>query len=82
MQSMDEISELSDNNKLLDSIRKKILNESHIKNCTISVFCDSESVIIQGSVGTYYQKQCAQEIVRMVFDNKVQLTIKNELRVS
>jgi osmotically-inducible protein OsmY len=53
-----------------------ILDSPHLKGCTVHVELRAGCVVLHGQVGSYYQKQIAQEVARVVegvdhIDNRV-----------
>lgn len=72
--------------KVMEVVHEAISREPHVQNCQIVVSYENGSLVIEGDVGTYYQKQCAQEAVRHAIDGGklpyLRLTVRNELRVS
>jgi osmotically-inducible protein OsmY len=66
-------------------VRAEIESEPIIRRCQIAVECEKGMVLLLGQVGTFYQKQVAQEAARRVIDKKIPylaLTVQNDLRVS
>lgn len=75
--------------KVMDAVQSELLSEPHVRAgvecCKIIVSYDDGDLIIEGEVGTYYQKQMAQEAVRRAINGSkipyLALTVRNELRV-
>lgn len=68
--------------KVMEAVQKELLR---VQCCKIIVSYDDGDLIIQGDVGTYYQKQMAQEAVRRAITGAaipyLALTVRNELKV-
>jgi len=65
-----------------------LLREPHVRSrvkcCEIIVSYEEGSLIIEGDVDTYYQKQVAQEAVLRVISGSIPylaLMVRNELKV-
>lgn len=75
--------------KVMEAVQKELLRDPYVQTraqcCKIIVSYDDGSLIIRGDVGTYYQKQMAQEAVRRVINGTavpyLALTVRNELKV-
>jgi osmotically-inducible protein OsmY len=64
---------------LHDRIDSAIHGNPHLAGCALHVELRRERIVLQGVVGSYYQKQVAQEVVRLVdgvkqIDNQLQVT--------
>ena len=51
---------------LTDRLDSVMLGNPHLHGCTLRVEVSGGQIVLQGVVGSYYQKQIAQEVARLV----------------
>jgi osmotically-inducible protein OsmY len=51
---------------LTDRVDSAILGNPHLKGCSLQVELRGSRIVLRGTVGSYYQKQIAQEVARVV----------------
>ncbi len=59
-------------------LRAAILRNSHLADKNLSIELQDREIVLKGVVGSYYQKQLAQEAIRGLSGNS---PIRNELDV-
>ncbi len=64
---------------LLDSVRGALSNSHYLSPRQVQIETCGSNVRLEGTVGSFYQKQMAQELVRRVDGVE---TVENQLQVS
>ena len=64
---------------LSQQIQNVVIHHPHLNNCRMQVKSESGRVTLQGSVGSFFEKQMAQEALRKIEGVK---TIENQLEVT
>lgn len=67
---------------MLKKIQEAIWANSHVRHARIKLNYVDGIVVLTGEVGSYYQKQMAQEVVRQVrISGNLTFSIKNDIFV-